>query len=67
MVTVGGVDHAGVVGPQVFSGQQTRAVGEDDVVFRKAFLCHGRGRDDENRARAEAEEKHRTVTVGEFG
>ena len=63
VVAVRGVDETGVVGPEVFPGQKTRAVREDDVVFGQAVLRRGRGRNDEDAAGPELQEKNRTVPV----
>lgn len=56
-----------VIVAQVFACEETRPVGKDDIIVRKAFLGERRRRDDENRAGAETEGKDRTVAGSEAG
>lgn len=49
VVAVGGPGEGGVVVAQVFSGEEARAVGEDDVVFGETFFSGGGRGDQEDR------------------
>lgn len=67
MLAVGSPHEGGVVVPEVLSGEQLGAVGEEDVVCGEAFLGGGRGGDEDDRPGAEPEGEDRAVGFGEGG
>lgn len=59
--------EAGVVVAKNLASEQTRAVGEGDVVLCETFFGSGRGGDQQDTARSKADEEDWAVFVGDCG
>lgn len=67
MVAIRSPDDDGEVVAEIFAGEEARAVGENDVILGEALEGGGRGRDEEDWTRSEAEKENGAVFVGNFG
>lgn len=66
MVAIRSPNDGGEVVAEMLAGEKAGAVCENDVVWREAFVGSGRGRDEEEWTRTEAEKENGAVFVGNY-